>query len=233
MGNKTVGIVPFAEPFTTDNVYADKYFFTNTYCQRVHDVGLNPIGVLPVDRKLRGSVLELCDCFVIQGGANIWEYQMEVVEHAVQTGKKLLGICLGCQTIQTYFYYAAEAEKAGWTGTVASYYATHRNMAAPNPALVSVEGHKNLTLPRGKEDSVKHPVLVREGTLLHRLLGTTQIMGASLHRFAVAEPAPGVIVNATAPDGTVEGIEVGDTLLGTQFHPDVDRTLLPIFEFLL
>ena len=232
MSNRIVGIVPFAEPFQTDNVYADKYFLTNTYGQRAVDVGLDPIAVMPVDRKIQGSVLELCDCFLIQGGANLWEYQIEVVEHAVQTGKRLMGICLGCQAIQTYFYYAEEAKRAEWNGTVASYYALHRNWNEPNPALKDVQGHKNLTLPRGREDSTKHPISVVEGTHLHRLLGTTEIMGASLHRLAVDKPAPGVIVNATAPDGTIEGIEVGETILGTQFHPDVDRKLLSVFEFL-
>ena len=234
MSKKIVGIVPFSDPFNTDNVYADKYFLTNTYGQRAVDAGLNPIGVMPVDKKIQGSVLDLCDCFIIQGGSNIWEYQMEVVEHAVKTGKKLLGICLGCQTIQTYFYYAAEAEKAEWKGTVSSYYALNHLWhvdGAPNPALKSVEGHKNWTLPRGNEDATKHTVFIKEGTHLHRLVGQTEIMGASLHRFAVAEPAPGVLVNATAPDGTIEGIEVGENILGTQFHPDADRKLLSIFDF--
>lgn len=232
MSSKIVGIVPFANPFTTDNVYADKYFLTNTYGERAADVGLNPIGVMPVDLKIQGSVLELCDCFMIQGGSNVWEYQLEVVEHAVKTGKRLLGICLGCQTIQTYFYFAEEARKAGWQGSVSSYYALQRDWSKPNPALISVSGHRVEVLPRGNEDSVKHPVFVREGTHLHRLVGTTEIMGASLHRFAVGEPAPGVVINATAADGVVEGIEVGETILGTQFHPDADRKLLSIFEFL-
>ncbi len=234
MKKKIVGIVPQAEPFDTDNVYDDKYHFVNTYGVRAAEAGLDPIGVLPVDKKIKSSVLDLCDCFIIQGGSGIWEYHLEVMEHAVKTGKKVLGICLGCQTIQTYFYYAAEAEKAGWTGSVASYYAMQRdfNVKKPNPALIAVPDHRYSTLPRGREDSVKHPVTLEEDSMIFSLLGEKEIMGATIHRFAVGEPAPGLKVTGRAGDGVIEAIEFGTQMIGTQFHPDVDSKLMPLFRFL-
>lgn len=45
-------------------------------------------------------------------------------------------------------------------------------------------------------------------------------------------PAPGVIVSATAADGVTEAIEYGRTVIGTQFHPDVDSKLSCIFSWL-
>lgn len=75
MKKKIVGIVPQAEPFDTDNVYDDKYHFVNTYCVRAAEAGLEPIGVLPVDKKIRSSVLDLCDCFLIQGGASFVSFR--------------------------------------------------------------------------------------------------------------------------------------------------------------
>jgi len=46
----------------------------------------------------------------------------------------------------------------------------------------------------------------------------------SAHHQAVAKPAPGAIVNALAPDGVIEGIELPATVhpfcLGVQWHPE-------------
>lgn len=233
MKQKIVGIVPFSEKFDTEYLYEDKYHFANTYGLRATEVGLSPIGVLPVNRKIVGQVLEMCDCFIIIGGKNISPHQIQVVEHAVKTGKKLLGVCLGCQSIQVYFGAAADAEKAGWTGDISDYLEMRKKEEA-HPYLGEVSGHRWVTnLERFNVDAAKHKVLIREGTHVHNIVGATEIMGVSLHNFCVAEPAPGLTVSAWAEDGTIEAIEHGDNIIGTQFHPDADRELLQFFEFLL
>ena len=45
------------------------------------------------------------------------------------------------------------------------------------------------------------------GTRLHRLTGATQLPVNSAHHQAVKDPAPGLVVDAVAPDGVIEGIE--------------------------
>jgi putative glutamine amidotransferase len=67
-----------------------------------------------------------------------------------------------------------------------------------------------------------HPVAVVAGTLLHRIVGATQMQVNSAHHQAVRAPGPHAVVNATAPDSVIEGLE--DTryrfCLGVQWHPE-------------
>lgn len=67
-----------------------------------------------------------------------------------------------------------------------------------------------------------HSVAIKEGTLLHRITGVTKMDVNSAHHQAVKAPAPGMIVNATAPDGVIEGIEYPDHpfCLGVEWHPE-------------
>ncbi|HEY2619330.1 MAG TPA: gamma-glutamyl-gamma-aminobutyrate hydrolase family protein [Acetobacteraceae bacterium] len=67
-----------------------------------------------------------------------------------------------------------------------------------------------------------HPVAIRSGTLLHRIVGTAEMQVNSSHHQAVRDPGPFAVVNAVAPDHVIEGIE--DVryrfCLGVQWHPE-------------
>ncbi len=67
-----------------------------------------------------------------------------------------------------------------------------------------------------------HDVTVAAGTLLHRIVGASRIAVNSAHHQAVKDVAPGAVVDAVAPDGVVEGIEVPGKrfCLGVQWHPE-------------
>jgi putative glutamine amidotransferase len=67
-----------------------------------------------------------------------------------------------------------------------------------------------------------HRVDVAEGTLLHRIVGTTVMHVNSSHHQAVRHAGPHAIVDATAPDGVIEGIEDDRYrfCLGVQWHPE-------------
>ena len=227
---KRVGIVPTADLFYTDNVYDDKYHFPNTYVTRAVEAGMMPIGILSVDGRVVKESLELCDSFILCGGKHIWPFHLEVIDHAVKNGKKLLGICLGHQAVHSYFKTVEEMKRRGYTGDIGDFWEKLEEESVT--FLRGVEGHRWEKLPRGHESDTKHKVLVKEGSLLNRITGKTELMGASLHRFAVFDPAPGVVVSALAEDGTIEGIEYGDKIIGTQFHPDVDSELNCIFEYI-
>ncbi|MBR5738741.1 MAG: gamma-glutamyl-gamma-aminobutyrate hydrolase family protein [Lachnospiraceae bacterium] len=232
-GKKVVGIGPYAPDFgKTEDRYADKYYFTDTYEVRSKEAGLIPIGVLPVKCFIQTEILDLCDSFIIQGGLAVGPFHLEVIDHALKTGKKVLGICLGCQSIQKYFGTVAEAEKRGYTGPIGPFF--EKLQAEGNHSfLKEAKGHYlNPILPRGELDRVKHPVHLDADSHLAKILGTTEVMGASLHYYCIGEPAPGIRVVGHADDGTIEAIEVGETMIGTQFHPDVDGELHQIFDWL-
>jgi putative glutamine amidotransferase len=67
-----------------------------------------------------------------------------------------------------------------------------------------------------------HPVAVVAGTLLHRIVGATEMQVNSAHHQAVRAPGPHAVVNATAPDAVIEGLEDARYrfCLGVQWHPE-------------
>jgi putative glutamine amidotransferase len=69
-----------------------------------------------------------------------------------------------------------------------------------------------------------HTVNIVKDTLLNKIVGVESMDVNTAHHQAVAKPAPGVIVNATASDGVIEGIELSSHpfCLGVQWHPEYD-----------
>ncbi len=69
-----------------------------------------------------------------------------------------------------------------------------------------------------------HPVALVPGTLLHRICGRETMAVNSAHHQAAREPGEGVVVNARAPDGVIEGIEATAHrfCLGVQWHPEYE-----------
>lgn len=67
-----------------------------------------------------------------------------------------------------------------------------------------------------------HLVSIAAGTRLRGIVGTDSLAVNSAHHQAVKTVAPGCIINATAPDGVVEGIEDPNHpfCIGVQWHPE-------------
>ena len=82
-----------------------------------------------------------------------------------------------------------------------------------------------------------HTVTVVPGTLLHRIVGAAQMQVNSAHHQAVRDPGSHAIVNATAPDGVIEGMEDARHrfCLGVQWHPEyfIDPGDRRIFDALI
>lgn len=69
-----------------------------------------------------------------------------------------------------------------------------------------------------------HKVKLKDGSLLQQIVGGVELPVNSAHHQAVKSVGPGVVVNATAPDGVIEGIEDPRYrfCLGVQWHPELD-----------
>ncbi len=67
-----------------------------------------------------------------------------------------------------------------------------------------------------------HTVAITPGTLLHRIVGAASMQVNTSHHQAVRSAGTAALVNATAPDGVVEGIEDPSRrfCLGVQWHPE-------------
>ncbi len=67
-----------------------------------------------------------------------------------------------------------------------------------------------------------HPVAITPNTQLACIVGVATMAVNSAHHQAVREPGPEAVVNATAPDGVIEGVEGvrHRFALGVQWHPE-------------
>lgn len=81
-----------------------------------------------------------------------------------------------------------------------------------------------------------HLVRATPGGWLHRLAGAEQFPVNSLHNQGIERLAPGLTVEAVAPDGTIEAVRVVTTPegrpagygIGIQWHPEYDYGLDPL-----
>jgi putative glutamine amidotransferase len=69
-----------------------------------------------------------------------------------------------------------------------------------------------------------HSVRIERGTLLYSIVNTDEMDVNSAHHQAARNPPKGVVINAFAPDGVIEGIEAPNYrfCLGVQWHPEYE-----------
>lgn len=93
--------------------------------------------------------------------------------------------------------------------------------------VVEEPGRKDHRAPASNDPDVRfaisHEVAIAPGGLLAGILGTGTVRVNSLHRQAIGRLAAGLVVEATAPDGTIEAVSVRDAAgfaLAVQWHPE-------------
>ncbi len=225
---RRIGVVSPAKMYEEENPRRDEYIFGNNYGNRIYDHGGIPFGILPSDGYVSDEVLDQFDGFLIMGGHKFWPYHLQVVDYAVRNGKPLLGICLGMQSIYFYFRVRDFMEENHIQGDL---YEILQEIRAKDRGLERVEGHLKEHI-RGHEDETKEEIKLVTGSLIHELTGQDVIRAGSFHSFRIGSPSKKLSVTGTAQDGTIEVIEYGKNILGVQFHPEIDKELLSIFDIL-
>jgi len=230
---KIIGIVPATDPVDlTQSNRSDIYKLGNNYIKRATEAGFTPIGLAPADNWLTEEALDLCDAFLVQGGAEFYPYHFQVIHHAITHGKRYLGICLGQQLIYVYLELKRRVEEMGYEGDLVRAICAYLDAQGPNFSLQQpVAGHRCEQMPRGHEDVAKHDVTIVPGTLLHRVLGRDTMRIATFHNLITPPTQTLVTINAWHGD-VVEGTEYGENILGVQGHPEVDTLLPELFAFL-
>ncbi len=208
------------------------YALRRNYAGALHRAGALAVA-LPHEPEGAEALLSRLDGLVVTGGAfdvdpalfgaasrhdtvstkdRRTAFELAVSRAAVAADKPLLGICGGAQLLNVAL-----------GGTLIQH--------IPD-AVAGCLAHEQPN-PR---DEPGHTVVVAPGTRLHAITGGGTLAVNSAHHQAVAEPAPEVRVNATAPDGVVEGIEHTGArfCIGVQWHPeflisDGDRALFAGF----
>ena len=71
-------------------------------------------------------------------------------------------------------------------------------------------------------DQPGHEVAIVPGTQLHRIAGADRLAVNSAHHQAVKATGPGIVINARAGDGVIEGIEDPSRrfCIGVEWHPE-------------
>jgi putative glutamine amidotransferase len=127
-----------------------------------------------------------------------------ILDHAFETGKPVLAICFGCQSLNVYR-----------RGTLIQDLRTER------PDSIA---HGDADRPPGApKGDMEHAVDFAGGSLLAKLNGAIQGNINSSHHQAIDQPGDNLRITARAPDGTIEGVEwTGGAhwIVGVQWHPE-------------
>lgn len=202
------------------------------YCRAVSAAGGLPV-LLPHDSGNVEAYIELIDGLLISGGnfdvdpalfgaadrhATVktkearTAFEWAITERALERRMPILGICGGQQLLHvvlggTLIQHIPEEVQ----GALA-----HEQ---PNP-----------------RDEPGHAVHILDGTRLRAITGTSDLAVNSAHHQAARDVPTGVSINAIAPDGVIEGIEVPGQpfCIGVQWHPEFeisegDRRLFAAF----
>jgi putative glutamine amidotransferase len=134
---------------------------------------------------------------------------LPLIKAAVAAGVPVLGICRGLQELNVAL-----------GGTL-------------HQQVQEIEGRLDHRAQDGDENfkyRPVHPVALTPGGLLAALTGRDEVMVNSLHGQGIDRPAPGVVVEALAPDGQVEAIrrEGEGFCFAVQWHPEHGAATNPV-----
>ncbi|MGH7793844.1 MAG: gamma-glutamyl-gamma-aminobutyrate hydrolase family protein [Candidatus Binatia bacterium] len=127
------------------------------------------------------------------------EFELEMTAAALRRNLPVLGICGGAQAIN-----------------VALGGSLYQDIATQLPGAGAHEC-------RAQPHALDHPIRIETGTRLFKILGRQNLRVNTTHHQAVKQLGRGLIVNAVAADGVIEGIESTEHsfVLGVQWHPEV------------
>ena len=202
------------------------------YADAVSQAGGLPVLLAPLPERA-GAFVERLDGIIISGGNfdvdpalfgagarhpsvrtkdERTAFEARLIESALRRDLPLLGICGGEQLLLVIL-----------GGTLIQHI----------PDEVSNALAHEQTAPR---DQPGHTVRLVAGTRLQAIVGADELAVNSSHHQAARDVPAGVVVNAVAADGVIEGIEVPGRrfCIGVQWHPefglsDGDRRLLAAF----
>lgn len=205
------------------------YGVFSEYCESVDDAG--GLALMLSRSSDPASIVTRVDGLILSGGEDVEpqrygsepdpairydperdEFELALASAALEAGVPILAICRGCQLLNVAI-----------GGTL-----------VPELPTASID-HSWTELHRSER---RHGIAVVPGTLLASVLASElrdhRTSVNSYHHQAIAEPGRGAAVTATAPDGTIEALELpGRDVLGVQWHPEMHAGTDPVFTWLV
>ena len=130
---------------------------------------------------------------------------LPLIRAAIRAGLPVLAICRGLQELNVALGGTLHQRIQDLPGQL-----DHSTPMQPNPRVRT-----------GKA----HAVRITPGGWLHRVAGAGEIAVNSLHNQGIDRLAPGLVVEAVAPDGIVEAVRLVNGpgfAVGVQWHPEYD-----------
>lgn len=196
----------------------NRQFVTNAYIQSVRYSGGLPLIVpLVKSNTAISEYISLCDGFLFCGGEDITPllfgqepldklgktditldiFQLRFMQNVLSSGKPILTICRGMQLLNV-----------ACGGTIC------QDISLKQKDCINHMQHS------ARKD-ISHKVIVKSGSLLHRLVGKI-VFTNSFHHQAIDLLGKGLTASAHTSDGIIEGIELTDYsfAVGVQWHPE-------------
>ena len=197
----------------------ERYNLKGEYIRMLAEMGAVPL-IMPLtsDRTILEYFLDHCDGLVFSGGYDIApayygqtdeglcgviqpirdEMELWLCREAVDRDLPVLGICRGHQVLNVALGGSMYQDLMAQTGTALQH-------QEPQPV-----------------DGMVHDVALAADTPLARLQGTVSMRVNSRHHQAIRDLAPGLVVQATAPDGVIESVWLPEKrfVWGVQWHPE-------------
>jgi putative glutamine amidotransferase len=204
----------------TDDVSTSQLSMPEAYAQAITKAGGVPLLIpLGLTEDALQRIITRIDGILFTGGGDIHperyggamsnqcqsvdadrdRIEIFLLRQIIQAPKPFLGICRGCHIINV--------------GLGGSLYID-----------ISTDRPKSLEHRRSRRDVLAHPVRIKEGSQLAKIIGAEEIEVNSRHHQAIQKLAAGLTAVAFAPDGVLEAIEMPDYSgffgLGVQWQPE-------------
>jgi CTP synthase len=154
------------------------------------------------------------------------EGKIIAVKYARTQNLPFFGICLGMQM--------SVIEMARDVVGLKEAHSTEMNPNTPDPVIDLMEEQKNVTAKGGTMRLGAYDCVIKEGTLAHKIYGTTTISERHRHRwefnnkYLAQFEATGMVASGKNPEsGLVEIVELPKHpfFIGVQYHPELKSTV--------
>ncbi|MBS5450525.1 MAG: gamma-glutamyl-gamma-aminobutyrate hydrolase family protein [Coriobacteriia bacterium] len=185
------------------------------------------------------------------------DFELALVPLVVEADKPLFGICRGNQLLNVALGGTLWQDIPSQLGTLPTPDGEDEDLSAGR-AVEQFRATGRISHDQGRPfDTLVHDVAVQPGTLLANILedapaqavatplaaqapeptlDLAHVMVNSLHHQSVRDAGPDLVVNAMAPDGVIEGVELPGKrfVLAVQWHPEMlwpfDGPSMRLFE---